>query len=78
VLTRHCETVGGDVAEVRKTVALFADPFTDVDGYLKTLDQYAELGIGMINIGPMPGTPDPASWVKRFGDELMPRLAEIG
>jgi F420-dependent oxidoreductase-like protein len=78
VLTRHCETVGRDVAEVRKTVVLFADPFADLDGYLKTLDQYAELGIEMINIGPMPGTPDPASWVKRFGDELMPRLAGIG
>lgn len=78
MLTRHRETVGRDVAEVRKTVALMADPFADVDGYLKTLDQYAELGIEMINIGPMPGTPDPASWVKRFGDELMPRLAGIG
>jgi F420-dependent oxidoreductase-like protein len=78
VLTRHCETVGRDVAEVRKTVALMADPFVDVDEYLKTLDQYAELGIEMINIGPMPGTPDPASWVRRFGDELMPRLAGIG
>jgi F420-dependent oxidoreductase-like protein len=75
VLTHHCETVDRDVTEIRKTVGLFADPFSDVDGYLKTLDQYAGLGIEMINIGPMPGTPDPASWVKRFGDKVMPRLA---
>jgi F420-dependent oxidoreductase-like protein len=78
VLTRHCDTVGRDVTEIRKTVGLFADPFADVDGYLMKLDRYAKLGIEMINIGPVPGTPNPASWVKRFGDDLMPRLAGIG
>jgi F420-dependent oxidoreductase-like protein len=78
VLTRHCEAVGRDVNEIRKTVTLFADPFADVDGYLKAAENYAELGIEMINTGPRPGTPDPAGWVKRFGDKLMPRLAGIG
>jgi F420-dependent oxidoreductase-like protein len=78
VLTRHCETVGRDVTEIRKTVGLLADPFADVDGYLKTVECYAQLGIEMINIGPVPGTPDPAAWVTRFGDDLMPELAEIG
>lgn len=79
VLTRHCENVGRDVAEVRKTVGLLlADPFDDVDGYLKRLEDYAELGIEMINIGPAPGTPDPAGFVQRIGDELMPRVSGIG
>jgi F420-dependent oxidoreductase-like protein len=78
VLTRHCDTVGRDAAEIRKTVGLFADPFGDIDGYLKMLERYAELGIETINIGPMPGTPDPAGFVKRFGDELMPRVSGIG
>ncbi len=78
VLTRHCENVGRDVAEIRKTVGLFADPFDDVDGYLKRLEDYAELGIEMINIGPVPGTPDPAGFVQRFGDKLMSRVSEIG
>jgi F420-dependent oxidoreductase-like protein len=78
VLRRHCDTVGRDVSEVRKTVGLFADPFADIDGYLKRLERYAELGIEMINIGPVPGTPDPAGFVQRFGDELMPKVAEIG
>jgi hypothetical protein len=32
----------------------------------------------MINIGPVPATPDPAGFVQRFGDELMPSVAEIG
>ena len=78
VLRRHCDTVGRDVSEVRKTVGLFADPFADIDGYLKRLERYAELGIEMINIGPVPGTPDPAGFVRRVGDELMPKVAEIG
>ena len=78
VLRRHCDTVGRDVSEVGKTVGLFADPFADIDGYLKRLERYAELGIEMINIGPVPGTPDPAGFVQRFGDELMPKVAEIG
>jgi F420-dependent oxidoreductase-like protein len=78
VLTRHCENVGRDVAEIRKTVGLFADPFADVDGYLRALERYAELGIEMINIGPVPGIPDPAGFVRRFGDELMPKVSGIG
>jgi F420-dependent oxidoreductase-like protein len=78
VLTRHCDTVGRDAAEIRKTVGLFADPFADVDGYLKLLERYARLGVEMINIGPVPGNPDPVGFVQRFGEELMPKVAEIG
>ena len=78
VLTRHCETVGRDVAEIRKTVGFFEDPFENLDGYLGKLERFSELGIDMINTGPVPGTPDPAGFVKRFGDEVMPKLSEIG
>jgi F420-dependent oxidoreductase-like protein len=79
VLKRHCDAVGRDFSEVRKTVGLLlADPFADIDGYLKRLERYAELGIETINIGPAPGTPDPVGFVRRFGDELMPKVAEIG
>jgi len=78
VLRRHCDTVGRDVAEIRKTVGFFEDPFADLDGYLKKLERLAELGVDMINTGPIPGSPDPAGFVKRFGDEVMPRMSEIG
>ncbi|MGB9250044.1 MAG: LLM class F420-dependent oxidoreductase [Mycobacterium sp.] len=78
VLTRHCETVGRDVADIRKTVGFFEDPFENLDGYLGKLERFSELGVDMINTGPMPGTPDPAGFVKRFGDEVMPKLSEIG
>ncbi|HEX4393771.1 MAG TPA: LLM class F420-dependent oxidoreductase [Mycobacterium sp.] len=78
VLTRHCETAGRDVAEIRKTVGFFEDPFENLDAYLRKLERFSELGIDMINTGPVPGTPDPAGFVKRFGEEVMPKLSELG
>jgi F420-dependent oxidoreductase-like protein len=78
VLTRHCDTVGRDVAEIRKTVGFFDDPFSDLDGYLKKIERMAGLGVDMINTGPVPGSADPVGFVKRYGDEVMPRLSEIG
>ena len=78
VLQRHCDTVGRDIADIQKTVGLFIDPFDDVDKYLKSVEGLAGLGVGLINTGPFPGNPDPAGFVKRFGDEVIPRIAQIG
>ncbi|BBZ46076.1 LLM class F420-dependent oxidoreductase [Mycobacterium parmense] len=78
VLHRHCEAVGRNSAEIRKTVAYPVNPFDDVDGYLKTAERYAQLGVDMVNTGPLPGNPDPVGFIRRLGDELAPRLAEIG
>ena len=74
VLRRHCDTVGRDFSEIRLTAGNFDDPFIAVDDYLRTLDQYAALGIDTINTAPWPGNPDPAGWVKRLGDEVIPRV----
>jgi hypothetical protein len=38
----------------------------------------AGLGVDMINTGPVPGSPDPAGFVNRYGDKAMLRLSEIG
>ncbi|WP_428342444.1 LLM class F420-dependent oxidoreductase [Mycobacterium sp.] len=76
VLTRHCEIVGRDPAEIRKSASLF-DPFQDIDGYLSTLHCYSALGIDLVTTGPLPGDPDPVGFVKRLGDEVIPRLAQI-
>lgn len=80
VLNRHCDAVGRDPGEVRRTSGGLAgaDPFDDTDEFLKTAERYAALGVDMINIGPMPGNPDPVGFVRRLGDEVIPRLAEIG
>ncbi|MFI5779936.1 LLM class F420-dependent oxidoreductase [Nocardia sp. NPDC051570] len=78
VLARHCETIGRDPAEIRMTAALLADPFEDVDSFLRTVERYGELGIDLVNLGPFPGNPDPVGFIERLGDEVIPRLAEIG
>ncbi|BAX90792.1 LLM class F420-dependent oxidoreductase [Mycobacterium shigaense] len=78
VLMRHCDAAGRDPAEIRRTVAVAADPFEDLDAYLRTAQRYAELGVETINVGPMPGNLDPVGFIRRLGDELVPRLAEIG
>jgi F420-dependent oxidoreductase-like protein len=75
VLRRHCDAVGRDFADIRLTAGLFTDPFADVDGYLRQVDQRADLGFDLINVGPLPGNPDPVGFVKRLGDEVIPRLA---
>jgi F420-dependent oxidoreductase-like protein len=77
VLHRHCEDVGRDPADIRLTAGLFTDPFGDVDAYLQTAERYAELGVEQINAGPVPGNPDPVGFVKRLGDEVIPRLADM-
>jgi F420-dependent oxidoreductase-like protein len=78
VLNEHCRAVGRDPSEIRKTAGMFRDPFEDLDDYLKTVQSYAELGIDLINVGPLPGNPDPVGFVRRLGDELVPRATAIG
>jgi F420-dependent oxidoreductase-like protein len=78
-LNRHCDTVGRNPAEIRKTAGLFfRDPFDELDDYLKTLEAYAESGVQLVHVGVMPGNPDPVGFVRRLADELAPRLAGIG
>jgi len=74
VLRRHCDAVGRDFSDILLTAGFFVDPFTDLDDYLRTVEQFAELGFDLVNAGPLPGHPDPVGWVKRVGDEVIPRL----
>lgn len=79
VLHRHCDELGRDPEQILKTVGLFApDPFADLDNYLKTVEYCAGLGYNLVHTGPLPGNPDPVGFVRRLGDELAPRLAQIG
>lgn len=77
VLRRHCEELGRDPDEITKTVGLFADPFADLDGYLKTVEHCAELGYDLVHCGPLPGNSDPVGFVHRLIDEVQPRLADM-
>lgn len=78
VLHRHCDAVGRDPGEIRKTVGFFVNPFEDPDGYFATVERYAGLGVQLVNAGPFPGNPDPVGFIRRLGDEVIPKLAEIG
>jgi F420-dependent oxidoreductase-like protein len=78
VLHRHCDTVGRDPAEIRMTAGLFVDPFDSSSAFLQKAEKLASLGVDLINVGPFPGNPDPVGFTRRFGDEIVPKLAEFG
>jgi F420-dependent oxidoreductase-like protein len=77
VLHRHCDEVGRDPAEIRKTVGLFIDPFAG-DDFLRKAEQVGKLGFDLVNAGPFPGNPDPVGFVERLGEAVIPRLAQLG
>lgn len=75
VLARHCEAEGRDPASVTKTILALGDPLADVEAFVSTMDEYARLGIEHVQVMPM--GPDPVGIVRRLGDEVVPRLAQI-
>ena len=77
VLRRHCDDLGRDYATIEKTVmGPQGDPLADVDGFLRTAQAYADLGIEHIHLRAT--APDPAATVTQFGERVAPRLADIG
>jgi len=76
VLERHCADVGRDPAEITKTILGGGDPVGDPDGFLANMDQYAQLGIDLVEIVPM--VPDPVALVSQLAETVVPRLTEIG
>jgi F420-dependent oxidoreductase-like protein len=75
VLGRHCVDVGRDPDEIKKTVLGSADPVADPDAFLSGMEEYAKLGITMVEVTPV--GPDPAGWVRQVCDRVAPRLAEL-
>ncbi len=52
------------------------DPLTDVDGFLASMEVYADLGIDLVEV--MPLVEDPVAGAGLLGERVVPRLAEIG
>ena len=76
VLDRHCADEHRDPASITRTILGMADPLGDVDGFLSSMEDYAALGIQMVDV--MPLAEDPVAYVTRLGEEVVPRLTEIG
>jgi F420-dependent oxidoreductase-like protein len=75
VLARHCDDVGRDPAEIRTTILGGGDPVGDPDGFVAAMEQYASLGVDLVEVVP-PG-PDPVAFVGEL-DGVARRLAELG
>jgi F420-dependent oxidoreductase-like protein len=75
VLARHCDAEGRDVGTIKKTILGGSDPLNDVDAFLASMEEYARLGIDMVEAMPM--TPDPAAWVTQLGEQVVPKLREL-
>jgi F420-dependent oxidoreductase-like protein len=76
VLDRHCETEGRDPAEIQRTVIAGAHPLEDTDGFLRTMEQYAALGIDQVWTGP--SAADPVGSVADICERVLPRLRDLG
>jgi len=76
VLERHCAEADRDPGDIQRTILGMADPLADVDGFLASMEEYAALGIDLVEV--MPLVEDPVAWVDRLGELVVPRLSELG
>ena len=76
VLRAHCEAEGRDYDAIKKTLNGGGDPRDDIDGFLREMERYAALGISLIDLRNIP--PDPEQAVTDLGEQLVPRLSQIG
>jgi len=75
VLTRHCDAEGRDPDTIQKTILGFANPLDDVDAFITSMEEYAKLGVTLVEV--MPLVPDPAAWVTQLGERVVPKLADL-
>jgi len=76
ILERHCEAEGRDSAEIKKTILGGLNPLDDPDGFLAAMEEYAQLGIDLVEIRDL--VPDPVAAITELGEKVIPRLREIG
>jgi F420-dependent oxidoreductase-like protein len=76
VLERHCADADRDPTTIRRTILGMTDPVADPDAFLASMEEYAALGVELVEV--MPLVEDPAGWAAELGRRVVPRLAEIG
>jgi F420-dependent oxidoreductase-like protein len=76
VLSRHCDDVGRDPATIEKTIiAAGANPLDDVDAFLSSMEDFARLGIELVEVVPL--GPDPVGFVSELAGKVVPRVADL-
>ena len=75
VLAGHCADLGRDPASIENTIIVGGDPLGDVDAFLTSMAGYAAIGVDAVMLTPM--DPDPAGWVTRVCEQILPRLAQL-
>lgn len=75
VLRGHCDAVGRDPDQIRKTVLMLQPPLADVDGFLADAARYAKLGVTEVQTMP---DREPVAFVTELAERLLPRLGEVG
>lgn len=73
VLRRHCDDVGRDYADLR--VTMLAQLTDDHDAFVRSMADYAELGVHTVMV--MPPAGKPSEWIEAAAP-VVPRLAELG
>ena len=73
VLRRHCEDVGRDYDEIRKTILWFGDPVAEQDRFVREMETYGGLGISLTAL--MPPTADPERWAASLVEQALPGLS---
>ena len=77
MLREHCDALGRDYDSIEKTLqgGGFADVNAEPDAFLAAMEQYAALGIEHIHM--RAPSPDPAGYVRQFGEVLADRVQAI-
>lgn len=77
VLRRHCDEVGRNADDIKKTILYVGDALSnrDPDRFLAEMADYAKLGITTVVV--MPLDADPVAFVEWLGVDLIPRLSEL-
>jgi F420-dependent oxidoreductase-like protein len=76
ILRGHCDAVGRDYDAISKTILAQVDPEGDVSPFLTQMEGYAKLGVDLVEV--VPAGPDPARFTRALGENVIPRLSQIG
>ncbi len=52
------------------------NPLDDVDAFVSRMEEYARLGVELAEV--VPTGADPVAFVRELGEQVVPRLADIG